>query len=644
MRSLEKIMRFDKNTIIGLLLMVVLLIGFSWYQSGVQREQAAAEQAKLDSLAKVQASQPPIAPPVTAPAILASAPQDSAAQAMDSLALSNELVARYGALAKAATGDADQIHIRNQKFEVTLNTKGGLISQVELLDGNKRYGKDENIRLWADSLKAMSVRFNLLGKGPVVMEDFYFDAPSKEINVQQANQEVVLRMRTGNTNETIELVYTFQPDGYEVGFKMRQVGLAGLVDFNTTPVEMEWIALGQANEKGISAERSRCSVYFREKEEDRDYLSESSDDEETTESTVNWVAFKQDYFSAAVISADGFQTGSNLKVVVSNDSAYTKLYGAKLKLPAAQNGQLALRYYFGPNEYSELKKMDVEEFDRIIDYGWSIIGVVNRYVIRPLFYFFQSFIGSWGLIILLVTLVIKTVLFPVTWKNFMSSAKMRVLKPEIDEINRKYEGKDAVEKQQATMALYRQTGVNPFAGCIPVLLQMPILYAMFRFFPAEIILRGKSFLWADDLAAYDSIFSWSQQIPVLSWIYGNHISGFTILMCASTFLYSKMSMGAQPQMAQQPGMPNMTVMMNIFTVMMLFFFNNQPSGLALYYFIANMVSIGQMWAIRKYFINEDAIRAKIEENRKKPKSKSSFMQRLEEAQRQQKQKLAKGNK
>jgi len=309
-------MRFDKNTIIGLLLMVVLLIGFSWYQSGVQREQAAAEQAKLDSLAKVQASQPPKAPPVTAPAILASAPQDSAAQAMDSLALSNELVARYGALAKAATGDADQIHIRNQKFEVTLNTKGGLISQVELLDGNKRYGKDENIRLWADSLKAMSVRFNLLGKGPVVMEDFYFDAPSKEINVQQANQEVVLRMRTGNTNETIELVYTFQPDGYEVGFKMRQVGLAGLVDFNTTPVEMEWIALGQANEKGISAERSRCSVYFREKEEDRDYLSESSDDEETTESTVNWVAFKQDYFSAAVISADGFQTGSNLKVVV----------------------------------------------------------------------------------------------------------------------------------------------------------------------------------------------------------------------------------------------------------------------------------------------------------------------------------------
>jgi YidC/Oxa1 family membrane protein insertase len=189
------------------------------------------------------------------------------------------------------------------------------------------------------------------------------------------------------------------------------------------------------------------------------------------------------------------------------------------------------------------------------------------------------------------------------------------------------------------MALYRQTGVNPFAGCIPVLLQMPILYAMFRFFPAEIVLRGKTFLWADDLAAYDSIFSWQTHIPILSDIYGNHISGFTILMCISTYLYSQMSMGSQPQMAQQPGMPNMKVMMNLFTVMMLFFFNNQASGLALYYFIANMTSIGQMWAIKKYFIDEDAIRAKIDDNKKKPKSKSSFMQRLEDAQKAQRAKL-----
>jgi YidC/Oxa1 family membrane protein insertase len=399
---------------------------------------------------------------------------------------------------------------------------------------------------------------------------------------------------------------------------------------------------GVANEKGLAAERSRCSVYYREGEEDRDYLSESDDDSYTAEDPLQWVAFKQDYFSAAVIAKEGFSAGSYMQVNVPTDSMHTKLYQAKLQLPV-KGGAYAfgeLTFYFGPNDYKELKSLEVEEIDRVIDYGWSIIGTVNRYCVRPLFWFFSSFIGSWGLIILLVTLVIKTVLFPITWKNFLSSAKMRVLKPEIDEINKKFADKDPMQKQTATMALYRQTGVNPFAGCLPVLLQMPILYAMFRFFPAEIVLRGKSFLWADDLAAYDSIVSWEQHIPILSSIYGNHVSGFTILMCISTFFYSKMSMGSQPQMAQQPGMPNMTVMMNIFTVMMLFFFNGQPSGLSLYYFIANMVSIGQMWAIRKYFIDENAIRAKIDENKKKPQTKSSFMQRLEDAQKAQRQKLA----
>jgi YidC/Oxa1 family membrane protein insertase len=228
------------------------------------------------------------------------------------------------------------------------------------------------------------------------------------------------------------------------------------------------------------------------------------------------------------------------------------------------------------------------------------------------------------------------VLFPVTWKNFMSSAKMRVLKPEIDEINKKYEGKEAVEKQAAIMSLYRQTGVSPFAGCIPVLIQMPILYAMFRFFPAEIVLRGKSFLWADDLAAYDSIFKLPFEIP----FYGSHVSGFTLLMTLSTFVYTRMSMSAQPQMAQQPGMPNMNVMMNIFTFMMLFFFNSMPSGLSMYYFVANVISIGQMWAIKKYFIDEAAIRAKIDDNKKKPVKKSSFSQRLEQMQKEQQKKLA----
>lgn len=638
-------MKFDKNTVIGFTLMVVLLIGFAWYQNGEMKKQAEAEQARLDSLAKVEAANPkPSEPTQTIPTsdqavIVAPAANDSASMA----SASGVLHEKFGILATAVQGEARDIILENNKVKVTLNTKGGMVKMAELTDGYKAYHSKENIRLWSDSLSAMKLAFNLYGKGNFKSDEFIFVPSTDYADAKTAAQSVSMKLSTADPNKYLELIYSLAPDSYQVGMKINVVGMGDDLELGGKPMNLEWFVAGLPNEKGISAERSRCSVYYREMEEDRDYLSETAGDEYVSEKKVNWMSFKQDYFSAAVVSEQGFNSGSLMQVNIPLDSARTKFYYANLGI--AMNGGPStsgdLIFYFGPNDYRELKKVNAAEFDRIIDYGWSIIGTVNRWCVRPLFWFFSSFIGSWGLIILLVTLVIKTVLFPITWKNFMSSAKMRVLKPEIDEINRKFEGKDAMAKQQATMALYRQTGVNPFAGCIPVLLQMPILYAMFRFFPAEIVLRGKSFLWADDLAAYDSIVSWSQNIPILSSIYGNHVSGFTILMAASTFLYSQMSMGAQPQMAQQPGMPNMKVMMNLFTVMMLFFFNNQPSGLALYYFIANMVSIGQMWAIKKYFINEDAIRAKIDDNKKKPKTKSSFMQRLEDAQKMQQQKLGK---
>ncbi|MFM7727557.1 MAG: membrane protein insertase YidC, partial [Flavobacteriales bacterium] len=515
-------------------------------------------------------------------------------------------------------------------------------SSAELLGAYKNYTSKENIRLWSEAYSSMKLKLHVAGKGEFASDEFFFEPSAAEVDASQNAGTLTMRLRSQDPAKYLDLIYTLQPDAYAVDVKVNANGLGNELEMSSKPLQLEWYVAGMNNEKGLSAERSRCSVYYREGEEDRDYLSESDDDSYTSEATVQWVAYKQDYFSAAVIAKDGFEKGSYMQVNVPQDSLHTKLYQSKLLL-AMKGGENAfgeMTFYFGPNDYKELTKLNTEEIDRVIDYGWSIIGTVNRYCVRPLFWFFSSFIGSWGLIILLVTLSIKTVLFPITWKNFLSSAKMRVLKPEIEEINKKYEGKDAMAKQTATMALYKQTGVNPFAGCIPVLLQMPILYAMFRFFPAEIVLRGKSFLWADDLAAYDSILSWDQQIPILSSIYGNHVSGFTIMMCISTFFYSKLSMGSQPQMAQQPGMPNMTVMMNIFTVMMLFFFNNQPSGLSLYYFMANMVSIGQMWAIKKYFIDENAIRAKIDENKKKPQTKSGFMQRLEGAQKAQRQKLA----
>jgi YidC/Oxa1 family membrane protein insertase len=631
-------MNFDKNTIIGMLLMLGLVIGFSWYNSPSPEE--VAQQRMADSLAVVEAQRTAfVADSLKQAQALQAAMPDTVVR--DSAYMANQLLmaqGQYGILAPATQGNPETVTVENNKWKLEFNTKGGMLQQVVLTDGYKRYWNHEPISMWEDSLSKMHLQLDLNGKGTFGSDAFYFVPSSTSVDARTQAADLTMRMNTADPSKYLELVYHFTPDNYAFDCKINVVGLGA--DLAKSPA-LQWDATGLANEKGISAERGKSSVFFREADEDRDYLRETSDDYKQLEAPMHWMAFKQDYFSAAVIAKSGssFQNGSQISVHVpaEEDTLHTKMFAANLILPnTGANSSSDLTFFFGPNDYKVLKSLEVDEFDRIIDYGWSIIGMVNKYAVRPLFWFFSSFIGSFGLIILIVTLIIKMVLFPVTWKNFMSSAKMRVLKPEIDEINKKFEGKEAVEKQAAIMSLYRQTGVSPFAGCIPVLIQMPILYAMFRFFPAEIVLRGKSFLWADDLAAYDSILKLPFEIP----FYGSHVSGFTLLMTLSTFVYTRMSMSAQPQMAQQPGMPNMNVMMNIFTFMMLFFFNSMPSGLSMYYFVANVISIGQMWAIKKYFIDEAAIRAKIEDNKKKPVKKSSFSQRLEQMQKEQQKRLA----
>ncbi len=627
-------MNFDRNTITGLLLMLLLVVGFAWFTTPSPEE--IAEKRKQDSLALAQT---PIVESVVAPSEL-----------IQQEPLSDSLLGqvnrdKFGVFAEAAVGQEQEVVVENNKIRMVLSTKGGLVKSVTLVDGYTRYKDGAPISLWVDSLSQMKMSMNIAGKGNYWSDYFYFSPSEQNINAKSGAKDVSMRLQTADPSKYIEFVYHIEPDSYEVPVKVNVVGLGNELSLGAADTRFQWLAVGHANEKGITAERSKCSVYFREKEEDRDYLKESGDDVQRPETDIHWVAFKQDYFSTGIIANTHFKAGSELAVATLSDSSQTKRFYADLAFPL--NGETAStewKFFFGPNDYKVLDATGAEEFDRIIDYGWSIIGVINKYAVRPLFWFFSSWIGSFGLIILLVTIVIKMVLFPVTWKNFLSSAKMKVLKPEMDEINKKFEkSEQAMEKQQAIMALYRQTGVNPFAGCIPVLIQMPILYAMFRFFPAEIVLRGKSFLWADDLAAYDSIFSWSQNIPILSSIYGNHVSGFTLLMAASTFLYTRMSMSSQPTITQ-PGMPNMMVMMNIFTVMMLFFFNNMPSGLSMYYFTANMISIGQMYIIKNYIIDEAAIRAKIDANKKKPKKKSSFAERLEQIQNEQKKKLEQAKK
>jgi len=416
----------------------------------------------------------------------------------------------------------------------------------------------------------------------------------------------------------IRLVHKLE--GYQVKTDVSFTGVENATAGNRV---FTWNAVGQRNEKGLAWERQHSAIYYLELGEERDYLSDGQEDDEVLEESLSWLSFKQNYFSALVSSPQPFAPGAKLaNVMPADDTTYVMGYAAELPY----DGQ-PLHFYFGPNDLASLETTGLTEVGRIIDYGWWIFGWVNRNIILPVYGFIAQYIGNLGLIVLILTLVIKSVLFPITWKNFMSSAKMRLLRPELDVINEKHKD-DAMQRQQETMELYRKTGVNPMAGCLPALLQMPILYAMFRFFPSNIDMRGQSFLWADDLGAYDSILTLPFNIP----FYGAHVSGFTILMAASMFAYMRMTMANQ-SMPTQPGMPDMKTIQNIMPFTMLFFFNGFASGLSLYYFTANVVSIGQMVAIKRFFIDEDKIKAKIEDNKSKAKdrTKPSFMERLQEA-------------
>jgi len=616
-------MEFNKNTIIGLILMLGLAFGVSWYNAK-QAQETALEKANTPQEQSASEPSAAAASPISNNTNENTVNPDSIDQA--------QLIAEKGVFGTQTVGSSQIYTLENKQIKVKINAQGAVLHSAEIKgDEYLRYGDKQQIQLWDSLSQKMNWSWVDQQKGQQFSWQYHF-IPSAITTDEKGGTMMVFSLDNGS-GKRYNVQYYLPAEGYALQCQLTIEQLQSDWNLSSGNFQLDWQTAGVPNEKGIQSERSRSSVYFCEMDRDRDYLSETAGDDKVIENRLNWVAFKQNYFTAAVISKNGFQSNGRLAVLTPEDSSHTKVFWAQLPIDLS-GGQQNLQFFFGPNEQGVLDAQGVHEFDRIIDYGWGIIGWVNTYAVRPLFWFLSSWIASFGLIILIVTLVIKMVLFPITWKNLLNGAKMRAIKPELDELNKKYEGKDAMEKQSATMALYKQTGVNPFAGCIPVLIQMPVLYAMFRFFPAEIVLRGKSFLWAEDLAAYDSIYNLPFEIP----FYGDHVSLFTILMCASTFVYTKMSMSSQPNMTQ-PGMPNMNVMMNIFTFMMLFFFNSMPSGLTMYYFVANVMSIGQMWAIRKYFINEEEIRAKIDDNKQKPIKKSSFQQRLEEMQNAQKKKL-----
>jgi YidC/Oxa1 family membrane protein insertase len=440
-----------------------------------------------------------------------------------------------------------------------------------------------------------------------------------------------MKLKAG-ANEFLEYKYILKPNDYMVGFDIRSQGLNKVLN-TTKPLDLEWNLKTFRTEKSISYEDRYTLLNYEYEEEKFSNVSDGANKEDTPEN-VKFIAFKQHFFSVILLTNTPFVTSKlkSTKLVVDEkiDTTFIKQFNANVPL-VFTNGEVdyKMSWYFGPSDYKTLKSYD-KNLDKIIPLGWGIFGWINKFIFIPLFGFLSSYI-AYGIAIIVFTILIKIAMSPITFKSFLSQAKMKVLRPEITELGEKFK-KDPMKKQQETMKLYNKAGVNPMAGCIPALIQLPFMYASFQFFPSAFELRQKSFLWADDLSSFDSVVKLPFHIP----LYGDHISLFPILAAIAIFFYMKMTSGDQ-QMAtpQQDGMPDMAKMMKIMIyvspLMMLFFFNSYGAGLSLYNFISNLITIGIMIVIKRYFIDSDKIHAQIQENKlKEPKKQGKFQKKLQE--------------
>ena len=620
----------DRNSVIGIVLIVAILFGYTWYTMP-SAEQRAQAQYTADSLATVDLEQRAAKAREQAAAIEAGKEPAVPVPATDSLlsvadaALEdslrqNALSSKFGVFSAASEGTEEEIVLENERLQVSINTLGARPTVIRL----KEYTTYRKTPLLLADPDSGVYEFKFFaGSADLSTRNLYFTTEKKTAD------GVVLKAATTDPAKFLRITYQLDSTSYFLKVNAQFVDLQAEVDPRS--LLFRWELAGLNNEKYKPSEMQKCGVYYKYFSADRDYLSETKEDERKLEGRTNWVAFKQDFFTVGLVSDKGFAgNGSEIAITPLTDSTHTKHYAAKLFFDKDRDAELAvaMRYYFGPNHYGTLRRTGIAEFQKIIDLGWGIFGWMNQWLVIPIFNFLDGWGWNYGIIILVLTIVIKLLLMPLTYKNLVASTKMRVLKPEMDVITAKHKDGDALKKQQATMDLYRKAGVNPASGCLPMVVQMPILYAMFRFFPASIELRQEKFLWAEDLSSYDSILDLPFTIPM----YGDHISLFTLLMCASTIVYSLIN---QQQMPTQQGMPSMKIMIWMFPIMMLFFLNNFSSGLSYYYLLANVISILQMTLLKSWFVDEEKIRDKLLMNMKTPKKKSRWQQRLEDMQKQQ---------
>ncbi|MEL0225419.1 MAG: membrane protein insertase YidC [Flavobacteriaceae bacterium] len=523
--------------------------------------------------------------------------------------------------------EASEITLENEVLSFVFSNKGGQIIKARLKGYTNYLGEPLNL---VEDNQNINFTFSTLDGRTLNTADFYFIPALTEVN----NEKVLTLKAALNESQWIAFRYALSPDDFMVDFSILSNGMKGIINQNKAQ-SLSWDLKALRNSRSVEYENRYTELTYGYEGEKVNELSIAGEDEEQVED-VQWIGYKQHFFNSILIPANGIEKVdlSSESLVESEDQAqlYTKNYHAFI--PLKSNGELAhsFQWYFGPSEYKTLAQYDLG-IEKSINFGWGIFGWINKSVFIPLFGFLSSFL-PFGIAIIIMTIIVRLAMSPVTYKSYVSQIKMKVLKPEVDEITKKYKD-DAVKRQQETMALYNKAGANPMSGCLPALLQLPVFYALFSFFPVAFALRQKSFLWADDLSSYDSVYELPFSIP----FYGDHISLFPILASVAIFFYTMMTMGQQ-QASQQPGMPNMKFIMYLMPLMMLFFFNNYASGLSLYYFVSNLLTIVLMLVIKNFVISEEKIFAQIEENKKKPKKAGGFTARLqkamEEAEKQQK--------
>ena len=638
----------NKNTIIGLILIFGIFIGYSYWMTP-SKEELEKQKLKSDSVAAVrkQEKDAAIALQAKTKALedIKNRPAAGTAAAADSTASTRKVLKdQLGVFAGSAVGMKSSYTIESDLLRLHISSAGGKIDYVEL---KKFKTWDQRPLLLMDN-DSLQFGISFFSNNRIINTDKLYFQPSPA-NKQVAQNgtlsvsgsdslQFAMRLYPDASDSVkasgkyIEFVYTLHGNDYMMGYKINFVGMKEVLDPGTKFLVLDWNEKLKRQEKSLKMERMSSTAYYKFYQDKVDYITETKSEEKNLKNErVEWISFKQQFFSSTLISKSFFsdpRVSTRTQTEIRNPN-YLRTMFAEVGIPIEpkDNVSIPMSMYFGPNKFYTLKSYDLS-MERLIPLGWSFIPMawINIYAVIPVFTLLGKFNWNYGIIILILTILLKVVLSPIAYKTYKSSAKMRVLKPDIDELTKKYPKKeDAMKKQQATMELYKRAGVNPMAGCIPLLLQMPILIALFRFFPSSIELRQQAFLWAKDLSSYDAIYTFPNGFT-LPW-YGDHISLFALLMTISSVIYTRIN--NEMMGSTQTQMPGMKTMMYLMPVMFLFWFNDYSSGLSYYYLLANLMTFAQIYIIRAT-IDEKKLHAQIEANKKKPVKKSGFQKRLED--------------